>query len=94
LHLTARAFHLQGRPFQCRRRLGKILVHFRYFQDRDQLALLHPVSNVDMDGFEIARDFGVQIDFLVRVKLRGQFQVANQIVPRDFGYGRGGYCSG
>ena len=47
------------------------------------LALVNLVANIDIDMANVAGDFGVNIDHLVRLKLARQVQLAHNRASRD-----------
>ena len=60
--------------------LGKILLQLGDLQFGDLFAFLDRVAYVNTDGFEVAGDFGMQGDFLVRIELPGELDIFDQIL--------------
>src|ERR1700683_2240312 len=62
----------------------------RDFKHRECLTLMYPVSDVDVDLYHEARDFGVNVNDLVRLELPGKAQCVGKVSPlRRSHLGRG-----
>ena len=66
-------------------RLGVVqfVLQFRHFQRGQNLAGLHPVAEIHLHLADIAGDFGVQGDFLIRAEFRRNHQLLEQVFAGD-----------
>ena len=63
--------------------------HLGDFQRREQLAFAYTIANIYLDGLQISRDFGHDVDFLKGLKFTGQIQVCRKIIASHLHDGDG-----
>ena len=56
----------------------EVVLHFRDFEGCQPCAFRHAISDIDTDLTDVTRDFGHDIDFLVRLEFGGQFDVVGE----------------
>jgi len=61
----------------------KLLLEFRNFDDREKLALRDVRAPIDVEFLDVAGDFGVDGDFLVRLEFGGDLERARNRFSAD-----------
>jgi len=82
----------------CKHGFGARLVirHFGNFQRGEEFSLFHAIAHVHINGLDVARNLGHDIDFLIRTKFRREGDAVSHGPWRGFGnsddggIGRGG----
>ena len=74
--------------------MGKVGVHFRDLEDRQQLAFAELVTHLDGDFPQVTRYFRVQIHLLVGAELAGERDLTGKTLTPRLGYGDDGWGRG
>ena len=85
LDLVLRPRHFRLAAIHACLRPGAVVRHFGDFERRQQLAFFDAIANVHVDVLHVAGDLGHEVDFLIRLELRGEDHAARQIFDGGFG---------